>query len=234
MRTNSDPAERAARIRRMFGQIAPRYDLTNRVITGGFDLAWRRQAVAGLRLAAGARVLDLGCGSGDLSREVLRQVLGARVIAADFTLPMLQLGQRRRFPRPPAWCAADALALPYPHGTFDAVVCAFLLRNVADLGQALREMARVLKPGGQVAILETTRPTPHPLRPLRDVLMFRMIPWLGGVLTGQRDAYEYLAHSSATFLAAPELAQALVAAGFTEVRFTYKMMGTIAIHWAHT
>ncbi len=234
MRTSPDPAERAARIRHMFGQIAPRYDLTNRVITGGFDLAWRRQAVAGLRLAAGARVLDLGCGSGDLSREVLRQVPDARVIAADFTLPMLQLGQRRRFPRPPAWCAADALALPYSNGTFDAVVCAFLLRNVADLEQALREMARVLKPGGQVAILETTRPTPHPLRPLRDVLMFRVIPWLGGVLTGQRDAYEYLAHSSATFLAAPELAHALETAGFTAVRFTYKMMGTIAIHWAHT
>ncbi|MDT8898084.1 ubiquinone/menaquinone biosynthesis methyltransferase [Thermanaerothrix sp. 4228-RoL] len=234
MMSNTDPAERAARIRRMFGQIAPRYDLTNRLMTGSFDVRWRREAVHGLHLPREAHVLDLGCGTGDLTREVLRQSPTTHVVAADFTLPMLQLGQRRRFPRPPAWCAADALALPFSNGTFDAVVCAFLLRNVADLDQSLREMARVLKPGGQVAILETTRPTPHPLRPLRDVLMFKMIPWLGGVLTGQRDAYEYLAHSSATFLAAPELAQALAAAGFTEVRFTYKMMGTIAIHWAHT
>lgn len=234
MTSNTDPAERAARIRHMFGQIAPRYDLTNRLMTGGLDLAWRREAVRGLHLPPGAIVLDLGCGTGDLAREVMRQVPKVRVVAADFTLPMLLLGQRRTFPHPPAWCAADALALPFTTGTFDALVCAFLLRNVADLPQTLREMARVLKTGGQIAILETTRPTPHPLRPLRDALMFGMIPWIGGVLTGKREAYEYLAHSSAGFLSAPQLATALEAAGFSDVRFVYKMMGTIAIHWGHT
>lgn len=234
MTSNPDPVERAARIRRMFGQIAPRYDLANRLMTAGLDLTWRHEAVRGLHLSPGARVLDLGCGTGDLAREVMRQAPKVQVVAADFTLPMLLLGRQRAFPHPPAWCAADALALPFATGSFDALVCAFLLRNVADLPQALREIARVLRPGGQIAILETTHPIPHPLRPLRDVLMFKMIPWIGGMLTGKREAYEYLAHSSATFLSAPELAAALETVGFSEVHFVYKMMGTIAIHWGHT
>lgn len=232
MRNDPPAAERAARIREMFARIAPRYDLMNRLMTAGQDVAWRRQAVRGLALPARARVLDLGCGTGDLAREVLRQHPDAQVIAADFTAAMILRG-RLRPPPQPLWCLADALALPYATASFDAVVCAFLLRNVADLRQALREMARILKPGGQIAILETTRPAPHPLHPVRHLLMRVFIPWLGGVVTGQRDAYTYLPQSSMAFLSAADMSAELQAVGFTQVRFVYKMVGTIAIHWGH-
>ncbi len=178
----------------------------------------------------GNRLLDLGCGTGDLAREALRQQPAAQVTAADFTLAMMQAGKRRAA-APFGWSTADALRLPFPGEHFDALVSGFLLRNVADIDQALREQWRVLKPGGRVVALDTTRPRRNILSPFIYFYMHTMIPWLGTLLTGQRDAYTYLPDTSEAFLRAEELAARMAAAGFQKVAFRRVNFGTVAIHW---
>jgi len=175
-------------------------------------------------------LVDLGTGTGDLAREALRQQPGCRVTAADFTLAMMLAGQRRPGKRLD-WSAADALNLPFAAASQDALVSGFLMRNVADLDQALREQLRVLKSGGRWAALDTTRPRRSLLSPLIHFHMHKVIPLLGGLLTGQRDAYTYLPESSEAFLRAEDLAARLAAAGFVRVGFQRLNFGTVAIHW---
>jgi demethylmenaquinone methyltransferase/2-methoxy-6-polyprenyl-1,4-benzoquinol methylase len=215
----------------MFGQIAPRYDLLNRLMTGGQDVGWRRQVIRLAGISRGGRLLDLGAGTGDLAREALRRSPGCQVVAADFTLAMLRVGQSRAGPAP-HWTGADALRLPFPDATFDALVSGFLLRNVVNLPGALSEQFRVLKPGGRLAALDTTRPSPSLLSPLIRFHMRRVIPLLGELLAGARDAYIYLPSTSERFLAAEDLQEQIEAAGFTQVRFRRLMFGAVAIHWA--
>ncbi len=220
----------ASQVQNIFTRIAPRYDLMNRLMTGGRDVAWRRAVIGRARLEAGDRLLDLGAGTGDLAREALRQQPDCRVTAADFTLAMMRMGQRR--PGPPlAWSAADALHLPFPDHSLDALVSGFLLRNVADLDGALREQLRVLKPGGRWVALDTTRPRRGLLSPFIHFHMHTLIPLLGTLLTGQRDAYTSLPETSEAFLRAEELAAHLAAAGFRKVAFRRLNFGTVAIHW---
>ena len=176
------------------------------------------------------QLLDLGAGTGDLAREARRQQPDCRVTAADFTLAMLQIGHLRPGPRL-NWSAADALRLPFPANSFDAVVSGFLLRNVADLGQALSEQLRVLRPGGRWVALDTTRPLRSALSPFIHFHMHTVIPFLGMLLTGQRDAYTYLPDSSETFLPAEELLVRMTVAGFKKVAFRRLNFGTVAIHW---
>lgn len=230
----TDKGERAAAVRGIFTRIAPRYDLMNRLMTGGQDLNWRRKVIrrAALPAEGPARLLDLGAGTGDLAREALRQHAGLRVLAADFTLAMMRAGQARAWDgSAPDWSAADALRLPFPDQTFDAVVSGYLLRNVTDLQQALSEQYRVLKPGGRIVCLDTTRPSRNLLSPFIHFHMHVVIPGLGWLLTGQRDAYTYLPDSSEAFLRAEELAARLAAAGFKQVAYERLMFGTMAIHW---
>jgi demethylmenaquinone methyltransferase/2-methoxy-6-polyprenyl-1,4-benzoquinol methylase len=222
--------ERAAYVQNLFTRIAPRYDLINRLMTGFQDVRWRRKVIRLARLRPGAVLLDLGTGTGDLAREALRQSPQTRVVAADFTLTMMQVGNKRYGPLP--WCAADALALPFPAHTFDAVVSGFLMRNVIDLPQALREQFRVLKPGGRIVILDTTRPRPNLFSPLIRFHMHTVIPTLGKLLAGEQDAYHYLPDSTEGFLSAEELAHFLATAGFQEIGYQRLMFDTIAIHWA--
>ncbi len=230
----ADPTlSKSAYVQEIFKRIAPRYDLMNRLMTGGQDLAWRKQVVRLAKIPPGGRVLDLGAGTGDLAREALRQQPSCRPLAADFTLAMLLCGRRRAAHPEPAlqWSCADALNLPFPSETFDALISGFLLRNVADIDLALREQLRVLRPGARVVALDTTRPLPSPLSPFIRFHMRRVIPFLGGLLTGSRDAYTYLPTSSENFLTAEDLQKKFQAAGFQQTGFQRLMFGTIAIHW---
>ncbi len=221
--------ERARYVRQMFSQIAPRYDLMNRLMTGWQDVRWRREVITRARLSAGAHLLDLGTGTGDLAREALRRHPGLRVAAADFTVTMMRVGEAR-YGRLP-WVAADALNLPFAEGQFDAVVSGFLMRNVIDVLQALREQYRVLKPGGRIVILDTTQPKRNLLWPFIWVHLHIVIPFLGGLLSGRRDAYTYLPDSTEKFLTAESLADGMRQVGFEQVGFRRLMFGTIAIHW---
>lgn len=223
--------ERARAVRTMFSRIAPRYDLMNRLMTGGQDVGWRQQVIQLAGIPPGGRVLDLGTGTGDLSREALRRSPGCRVTSADFTLNMMLVGKQQPGPRLD-WTGADALHLPFPNATFDALVSGFLLRNLVDLPGALREQYRVLKPGGRLVALDTTRPRPSLFSPMIKFHMHRVIPFLGEVLTRSRDAYEYLPDTTENFLPAEDLQKQIEATGFEETGFRRLMFGTIAIHWA--
>ncbi len=188
--------KQADRIRQMFGRVAPRYDLLNHLLSGSLDRFWRRRLARSLRLPAGSRVLDLCCGTGDQA-EALRRC-GYRVSAADFCLPMLTLSRskfaRGTEPRPRP-LQADALLLPFGDGAFDGASVSFGLRNVADLDRALTELTRVLRPGGELRVLEFTIPARLPMRALYLFYFRKVLPRIGGVLSGAGSAYSYLPES---------------------------------------
>jgi demethylmenaquinone methyltransferase/2-methoxy-6-polyprenyl-1,4-benzoquinol methylase len=227
--THLSGKEKSRYVQDIFTRIAHRYDLMNRLMTGGQDVGWRRQVIQLAGLQPQARLLDLGAGTGDLAREALAQQPTARVIAADFTLEMMRAGRK------PGdlfgWANADALALPFPPESFHAVVSGFLMRNVIDSQAALVEQYRVLRPGGRIVILDTTRPKPNLFSPFIWLHMHFIIPLLGTVLSGQSDAYTYLPDSTEAFLSAEELASRIAAAGFKQAGFKRLMFGTIALHW---
>ncbi|MCS6994489.1 MAG: ubiquinone/menaquinone biosynthesis methyltransferase [Anaerolineales bacterium] len=227
--TNLTANEKSRYVQDLFSRIARRYDLMNRLMTGGQDIRWRREVIRRAGLPPRASLLDLGAGTGDLAREAVRQQPTARVIAADFTLEMMRTGRKPtdRF----GWSAADALFLPFESGQFDAVVSGFLMRNVVDNMAALREQHRVLKPRGRIVILDTTRPRRHFLSPFIWLHLHVVIPALGTLISGQRDAYTYLPDSTEAFLTAEDLAARMAAAGFQHIGYRRLMFGTIAIHW---
>lgn len=226
--------ERSIYVQHMFSRIARRYDLMNRLMTFGQDISWRRETVHRANLPAGGRLLDLGSGTGDLAIEALRQQPDLQAVAGDFTLEMMRIGQLRRKAAgltSPDWCGADALNLPFPKETFDAVVSGYLMRNVSDVGQSLHEQRRVLKPGGRLVILDTTRPKRSAMTPLINIHLHVVIPTLGRLLTGEGEAYSYLPDSTEGFLSAEQMAERLIKAGFDQVGFRRFNFGTMAIHW---
>ena len=229
--THLTGSERSRYVQAMFTRIAHRYDRMNRLMTAGQDVRWRREVIQRAGLPSNGYLLDLGAGTGDLAREALRQHPASRAVAADFTLEMMRMGRRRLETAHLVWSAADALQLPYPQDTFDAVVSGFLLRNVIDIRQALREQYRLLKPGGRVVSLDTTRPPANILSPVINLYLHVVIPTLGELVTGDSDAYKYLPDSTEAFLGAEQLASRMIAAGFREVGFRRVMFGTVAIHW---
>lgn len=226
----SGPA-RSRYVQGMFARIARRYDLMNRLMTAGQDVRWRREVIRRANLPPHGRLLDLGAGTGDLARAALQQRPEAGAVAADFTLEMMRVGKSRPNPTHLDWVAADALCLPLPSSSFEAVVSGFLLRNVIDLPRTLREQQRVLKPGGYLVSLDTTRPRRNLFTPLINLHLHVIIPLLGRLITGSREAYFYLPRSTEAFLSAEQLAEHLVEAGFHGVGFRRLMFGTIAIHW---
>ena len=228
--TNLSGAEKSRYVQDIFTRIAGRYDLMNRLMTAGQDIRWRREVIRRAGLHPNACLLDLGTGTGDLAREALTQQPTARVTAADFTFEMMRAG--RKAVDPFGWANADALSLPFPSASFHAVVSGFLMRNVVDSLAALREQFRVLRPGGRVVILDTTRPKRNLLSPFIWLHMHVIIPTLGTLLSGQRDAYTYLPDSTEAFLTAEELASRMAVVGFKKVGYKRVMFGTIAIHWA--
>ncbi len=220
--------ERATSVQKMFGKISRNYDLMNRIMTAGQDKAWRREVIRLAKLEENGSLLDLGAGTGDLAREALKQNPASRVLAADFTLEMMRAGKKHGTLD---WAAADALHLPFSDARFDAIVSGFLMRNVTDVPRALQEQYRVLSPGGRIVILDTTKPRKNILTPFINLHLHYIIPFLGGLLTGERDAYTYLPESTENFLRAEELAAHMAAVGFRQVNFKIKMFGTVAIHW---
>ena len=222
--------ERATYVQNMFTQIAKRYDLMNRLMTGFQDVRWRKEVIRLARLTNSASLLDLGTGTGDLAREALKHASRpqTKVIAADFTLEMMRVGQKTS---PLNFAAADALRLPFNDSTFDAVTSGFLMRNVIDLQKGIEEQFRVLKNGGRIVILDTTRPKKNILSPFIWVHMHFIIPTLGGLLTGEREAYNYLPDTTENFVTAEDLSARMIKAGFKNVQFQRLMFGTIAIHW---
>ncbi|MCX6057602.1 MAG: ubiquinone/menaquinone biosynthesis methyltransferase [Chloroflexi bacterium] len=226
--SNLTGTERSKYVQSMFTKIAHRYDLMNRLMTGGQDIRWRKQVIKLARLTPNAALLDLGTGTGDLAREALLQQPQAKVTAADFTIEMMRVGNKNGNLE---WSAADALNLPFKNITFDAVVSGFLMRNVTDIQQALKEQYRTLKPGGRIVILDTTRPKKNLLSPFIWLHMHFIIPTIGGLLSGERDAYNYLPDTTENFLTAEQLAARMIAVGFKKVDFKRMMFGTIGIHW---
>jgi len=220
--------ERGEYVQDMFTRIAHRYDLMNRLMTAGQDVRWRKQVIQQAKLKSNARLLDLGAGTGDLAREAIAQQPDVKVVAADFTLKMMRVGQLSgTLP----WSAADALSLPFANDTFDAIVSGFLMRNVGDIQQALKEQFRTLKPGGRIVILDTTKPKRNLFSPFIWLHMHVVIPLVGGLLSGFKDAYSYLPDSTEEFVTAKEMAVRMAAVGFKKINFETLMFGTIAIHW---
>ena len=221
-------SERAKYVQNMFTRIAKRYDLMNRLMTGGQDIRWRKRVIELARMRNNASLLDLGTGTGDIAREALLQFPQAKIVAADFTHEMMRVGKKAGALN---FSTADALRLPFNDYSFDAVVSGFLMRNVIDLQKALEEQYRILKHGGRIVILDTTRPKKNILSPFIWLHMHFIIPTLGGLLTGSRDAYNYLPDTTEGFVTAEELGTRMAIAGFKKIEFQRFMFGTIAIHW---
>lgn len=227
MLASKDPAA----IRAMFGRLARRYDLMNRLMTIGRDRAWRRYLVGQAGLPPGGRLLDVGTGTGDIPLEALRQQPDLnQAIGADFTPAMMDIARARPGAERVRWVEADALHLPFGDGRFDAVTSSFLLRNVTDPERALREQVRVTRPGGRVICLDTSPPPPGVLRPLVLFHLRVIIPLLGGLVAGNRADYTYLPASTEGFKTPDELAALMRRAGLSEVRHRRFMLGTMAVH----
>ena len=203
--------------------------MMNHLMTLGMDILLRQQVIRIANPGKNDRVLDAGSGTGDLSRAMRKRSPSIEIHAADFSLEMMRaVADWRGISR----CAADALLLPFTGDSFDIVLSGYLLRNVGDLNTALHEQFRVLKPGGRIVVLDTTRPRKNLLTPLIKFYFRVVIPALGKLFTGNREAYTYLIESSENFVSAENLAEAMRAAGFQDVTFRIRMFGTMAIHTA--
>jgi len=228
-------------IRDSFDAIAKRYDLTNRVISCGVDRHWRHVAVRALDdLPRGGRVLDLACGTCDLTLDLLRRRPDARVVGADLSRVMLELAARkvpaalahRAAPIPAAvpLVNAPAESLPFAEGSFDAAMIAFGIRNVPDYRAGLRELRRVLRPGGRLVVLEFSTPPSRLLWRLYNWYFFNVLPRIGGLLTGREAAYRYLTRSVSEFPGAGDFARVLEECGFASVSWRGLTGGIACVH----
>jgi demethylmenaquinone methyltransferase/2-methoxy-6-polyprenyl-1,4-benzoquinol methylase len=222
------PVDKSAKVvSSMFARIAGRYDLANHVLSGNLDRAWRRRAADSLNGTA-RTVLDLATGTGDLAAAL--RTPGRRVFGADFCLDMLVLA-RAKAGAEGRWSGADALALPFPNGSFDAVTIGFGLRNFDDLDAGLREIRRVLAPGGQLVILEFSHPRGIAGGCYR-LYCQRVLPAIGGLLSGDAQAYRYLERSVGEWPGVDALSARLRGAGFTAVSARPMTLGIVALHQA--
>lgn len=228
--TASGSLHSGSQIRRFFASIAGRYDLANHLLSAGCDFLWRKKAA---RIVAGwnpATVLDLACGSGDLSLALTKACPQALVVGADFCEPMLQASLAKGVQR---LAAADGMRLPFADGTFDAVTVAFGLRNMESWLKALKEFARVLKPGGKLLILDFSVPPP-PLRWIYRPYLHHVLPLIANLVTGQRAVYRYLADSIEEFPSGESMHKLLAESGFSPLQTLPLQGGIVTIHTAAT
>jgi demethylmenaquinone methyltransferase/2-methoxy-6-polyprenyl-1,4-benzoquinol methylase len=223
--------ERAKQIQTMFSRITGRYDLMNKVMTGGQDQAWRRIAARELQLGPNGLVLDLATGTADLALAVREAHPDSRVVAADFSETILRAGAAKAKHDPEIqFAVGDALSLSFPDATFDGCTNAFLLRNAVDLRRCLREMKRVVKPGGRVACMEITHPQTPVFKQAFQLYFYKMVPVIGGVIAGDPKAYSYLPNSLTQFPPAEPLKRIMQEVGYRDVRYRLLALGTMAIH----
>ena len=225
--------DKAAHVRRMFSSIAPRYDLLNHLLSLNIDRVWRRRAVDLLNWerAPGGLYLDNCAGTLDLSTELARRPgFAGRVVGSDFTFAMLRGGLHKLKSLEIEPVCADALALPYPDASFEGATVGFGVRNLADLDAGLREMARVLKPGARLVILEFTTPHWQPFRSLYFFYFLRILPLVGRMVSQHGSAYNYLPESVLRFPEPPELAERMTRAGFRSVAWKRLSGGIVALH----
>lgn len=227
------PGKESRKIKGMFSEIAPRYDLLNHLLSAGTDIAWRDMVARETAKPEHRMVLDVACGTGDLALTLRRELPPeATVVGADFTGPMLRIAKEKAFDVDAEgvhWVEADGLRLPFPDNTFDLVTIAFGIRNMESLDGALREFLRVLKPGASLAILEFSQPTNLVVRTLYQPYFLHVLPRVGALLS-QKSAYMYLPHSVLHFPGQKDLARLMQRAGYCRVRHASLSLGIAALH----
>lgn len=225
---------KGAFVRDMFGRIAPRYDLANRVLTAGFDERWRKKAIALLAPPRGGRIADLCCGTGDLVFHLLRVDPTLDVTGIDFCEPMLVRARERARSAQRAkstFVEADVMQLPFGDAAFDGATMGFSLRNVVDVDAALKEALRVLRPGARFVNLDVSKAPNRVWKRFFNAYFYGVVPLVGGIVGGSREAYRYLPNSLTHHPNAVELRQRFERAGFADAAYLPLMGGSIAIHY---
>ena len=217
-------------MRRMFGRIAERYEIANSFMSLFQDGRWRREGIRNLSAQPADLILDAGAGTGDITREIIRQYSTAKVVAVDLTSEMLQLAKARSDSSQASWVIADALALPFKQGVFDGVISGFLFRNLPDITTGIKEQARVLKPGKRLAAVDTTPPRDNILKPFIEFYIRFIVPVIGRVVSGQDLPYDYLSESTRKHVSAEKLADLMCENGLEQVSFVRRTFGAAAIH----
>jgi len=226
--------EASQRVREMFTRIAPRYDLLNHLLSAQMDRLWRVRVVKEMKVILDrpeAWVLDVCCGTGDLALALGRNAK-AHILGADFSHPMLVRARAKNGPGPCVFLEADALCLPFAAGSFDLITAAFGFRNLANYEEGLGEMFRLLKRGGTLGILEFAEPPPGILGDMYRFYTQKVLPKIGGLISGDSAAYEYLPKSVARFFRPEELASLMERAGYQPVRYHLMTLGSVALHIA--
>jgi demethylmenaquinone methyltransferase/2-methoxy-6-polyprenyl-1,4-benzoquinol methylase len=218
----------------MFDRLAPRYNLMNRVMTMGQDQRWRRYLVNKAQIQPDQKVLDLASGTGDIALEIVKSQPKAKVTAGDFSQGMMDWGKQRPDGDKVTWVVCDAMNMPFEDASFDCVVFGYLLRNVEDIQVTLKEIKRVLKPGGRVVCLDTTPPPKGLMYPFLQGYLKFGLPLLGRLFAGNSGSYAYLSQSTIAFESPEALRTHFANAGYINIQYKTFMFNTIAIHWAHT
>jgi len=235
MSAQSHPRDQA--VQGMFDRIAGRYDLLNRVISFKLDNWWRRQAIEIVIQQSAGRIVDLGTGTGDMVLSAMKSAQGnARIVGLDVSLNMLQLAQSKRAKQPAGSTAnfvqGSAMASPFKSASFDGAMSAFVLRNVSDLGRFFSEACRVLKPGGKLVTLDMFPPQRSWFEPFYCLYFYRLMPWIGGLIGGDRNAYRYLSDSVRRFDPPERISERMQQAGFAKVTLRKYLNGAVCMHIA--
>jgi demethylmenaquinone methyltransferase/2-methoxy-6-polyprenyl-1,4-benzoquinol methylase len=222
--------EQKVGIRSLFTHIAVNYDRVNHIISFGQDKHWRSTALEMAHIKPGSRLLDVATGTGDLAMMAQKLHPDIQVIGTDITPAMVYQAKKKANQHPLPWVIGDGLTLAFAEDSFDAVISAFMMRNVPDISKALEEQMRVVRPNGRVVCLEMTWPHRFPMNILFKIYFYSLPPVLGRMLTGDKQAYQYLPRSVEKFLTPEDMAATMEKVGLHQVKWRLLMSGTVAIH----